>query len=135
MDKAAQQVPGVEWLGQLPKTQVLALMKDAYILIFPSLWYEGFPMVLAEAGAVGLPVVASKLGSMSSLIDPGRTGLHFHPGNPEDLAAQVEWALTHPIELTQMRRETRAEFETKYTAEQNYQLLMEIYEQSCCARG
>ncbi len=131
--EAAQQMPGVEWLGHLPKTQVLALMKDALVLLFPSLWYEGFPMVLVEAYAVGLPVVASELGSMSSLIAPGRTGLHFHPGNPEDLAAQVEWFLTHPAGLTQMRREVRAEFEAKYTVEQNYQMLMEIYERVCCA--
>ncbi len=128
VDKAAQQVPGVEWLGRLPKTQVLALMKNAQILLFPSLWYEGFPMVIAEAFAVGLPVVASELGSMSSLITPGHTGLHFHPGNPEDLATKVEWVLTHPAELNQMRREARAEFEAKYTAEQNYQMLMAIYE-------
>lgn len=135
VDKAAQRVPGVEWLGRLPKTQVLALMKDAHILLFPSLWYEGFPMVIAEAFAVGLPVVASKLGSMSSLITPGRTGLHFHPGNPEDLAAHVEWSLTHSAELNQMRQESRAEFETKYTAEQNYQVLMEIYDRVCCTHG
>ena len=128
VEKAAQRMPGVEWLGRLPKTQVLALMKDAYILLFPSLWYEGFPMVIAEAFAVGLPVVASKLGSMSSLITPSFTGLHFRPGDPGDLAAQVEWALTHPAELTQMCREARAEFEANYTATQNYQMLMEIYE-------
>ena len=129
VDQATQRLPEIEWLGQLPKTQVLALMQSAQILLFPSLWYEGFPMVIAEAFAVGLPVVASNLGSMSSLIDPGRTGLHFCPGNPEDLAAQVEWVLTHPTALTQMRQESRAEFEAKYTAAQNYQILMEIYQQ------
>jgi glycosyltransferase involved in cell wall biosynthesis len=128
VDKAARQLPGVEWLGRLSKTQVIALMKDAHVLLFPSLWYEGFPMVLAEAGAVGLPVVASELGSMLSLITPGHTGLHFHPGNPEDLAKQVEWAFTHPAELTQIRRKARAEFESKYSAEQNYRILMEIYQ-------
>lgn len=134
VDKATQQIPGVEWLGRLPKTEVLALMKDAYILLFPSLWYEGFPMVIAEAFAIGLPIVASDLGSMSSLIASGRTGLHCRPGNPEDLAVQVEWTLTHSAELTQMRREARAEFENKYTAEQNYPILMEIYQRVCCLK-
>jgi glycosyltransferase involved in cell wall biosynthesis len=133
--EAARRLPRVEWIGQLSKTQVLALMKDARVLIFPSSWYEGFPMVFAEACAAGLPVIASQLGSMSSLITPGRTGLYFHHGNPEDLAAQVEWALTHPTEVAQMRRESRAEFEAKYTAEQNYQMLMEIYERVSYAPG
>lgn len=134
VDKATQQIPGVEWLGRLPKTEVLALMKNAYILLFPSLWYEGFPMVIAEAFAVGLPIIASELGSMSSLITSGRTGLHCRPGNPEDVAAQVKWALTHSAELTQMRQEARVEFENKYTAEQNYQILMEIYQRVCCLK-
>jgi glycosyltransferase involved in cell wall biosynthesis len=135
VDKATKRVLGVEWLGRLPKKQVLALMKDASILIFPSLWYEGFPMVFTEACATGLPVIASELGSMSSLITSDRTGLHFYPGNSEDLVAQVEWTLKHPVEFAQMRREVRAEFEGKYTAEQNYQMLMKIYESVCCVYG
>ena len=117
----------VEWRGRQPRDNILALMKDAKALVFPSVWYEGFPMVLAEAYAVGLPVIASDLGSMSSLVDHGRTGLRFRPGDPEDLATQVGWTSTHPAELQRMRREARAEFEAKYTAERNYQLLMEIY--------
>ncbi len=84
-------------------------------------------MVIAEAYAVGLPVIASDLGSMSSLIDHGRTGLLFSPGDPESLTAQVEWALAHPAELKRMRKGARAEFEAKYTAERNYQILMDIY--------
>lgn len=118
----------VEWVGRQDKDQVLALMKDARALIFPSLWYEGFPMVIAEAYAVGLPVITSDLGGMSSLIDHGRTGLHFHPGNAEDLAAAVGWAAGHPAELSRMRWEARNEFETRYSAEQNYRLLRSIYE-------
>jgi glycosyltransferase involved in cell wall biosynthesis len=120
----------LEWLGQLPKDQVLGLMKEARALIFPSLWYEGFPMVIAEAYAVGLPVIASDLGSMSSLIDHRRTGLRFRPGDPKDLAAQVRWAVAHPAELGLMRRAARAKFEAEYAAERNYQLLLEIYERA-----
>lgn len=101
--EAARRFDGVEWLGSQPRDRVLALMKDARALLFPSVWYEGFPMVIAEAYAVGLPVIASDLGSMSSLITHRRTGLHFRPGDPRDLVAQVEWAWTHPEELARMR--------------------------------
>jgi glycosyltransferase involved in cell wall biosynthesis len=104
-------------------------MKDARVLIFPSLWYEGFPLVIVEAYAVGLPVIASDIGSQSSLIDHDRTGLLFRPGDSEDLQAKVKWILTHPEALAQMRKEARAEFENKYTAEQNYKMLIDIYEQ------
>lgn len=124
---ATEKLEAVECLGRQPNEQVLALMKRALILIFPSVWYEGFPVTIAEAYAVGLPVVASQLGGMSSIIDPGRTGLLFQPGDPEDLARKVQWAVRHPEELSKMRREARAEYETKYASEENYQQLMEIY--------
>lgn len=127
--EASRKLKGVEWLGRQPKEQVLALMKEATVLVFPSLWYEGLPMVIAEAYAVGLPVITSDLGSTSSLVKHGCTGLHFRPGDADDLVAQIEWVLTHPVELAQMRRQARAEFETKYTADRNYQMLMNIYEQ------
>ena len=125
--EAAKQFKEVEWLGRQPKDRVLAFMKDARALIFPSVWYEGFPMVIAEAYAVGLPVIASNLGSMSSLISHRRTGLHFCPGNSKDLATQVTWASEHPAQLKLMRTAARAEYEDKYSAERNYQMLTNIY--------
>jgi glycosyltransferase involved in cell wall biosynthesis len=125
--QSAKRFEEVEWLGRQPKDRVLALMKDAQALLLPSACYENFPIVLAEAYATGLPVIASDLGSMSSLVHHGRTGLHFRPGDPKDLAAQVEWTSKHPAELKRMRKEARAEFETKYTASRNHRLLMEIY--------
>jgi len=103
-------------------------------LIFPSVWYEGLPLVITESYAVGLPVIASKLGNMSTLIDHGRTGLHFRPEDPEGLAAQVQWALTHQSEFAYMRRNARVEFEAKYTAEQNYRMLIEVYERAMKSR-
>ena len=60
-------------------------------------------MTLVEAFAAGLPVVTSKLGSMASVVEHGHTGLHFEPGDPAALAAQVAWALEHPAELKNMR--------------------------------
>ncbi|MDR7405021.1 MAG: glycosyltransferase family 4 protein, partial [Armatimonadota bacterium] len=128
--QAVEQVPGVEWLGRKAREEVYALMGDAAFLVFSSEWYEGFPLVVGEAFARGLPVVATALGSQGSIVHHGHTGLLFRPGDPEDLAAKVEWLLSHPKELTRMRREARAEYEVKYTAERNYQMLMEIYRQA-----
>ena len=128
--KALQRISGVEWLGHKPRQLVLGLMKDAAVLIFPSIWYETFGLTISEAYSVGLPVIASNLGGMSSIIDHKRTGLHFRPGDPDDLATQVDWILNHPAELARMRQEARAEYEARYTAERNYEMLMEIYERA-----
>jgi glycosyltransferase involved in cell wall biosynthesis len=118
----------VEWLGHRPVADVHALMRKADMLVFPSQWYETFGRVAAEAFAAGTPVIAANIGAVAELVEHGRTGLKFRPGDPEDLVTQVEWALSHSAELRRMREEVRAEFEAKYTAERNYRALMEIYE-------
>lgn len=128
VSRASESSPNIQWLGKLPQSKVLELMKDARVLVFPSLWYEGFPLVIVEAYAVGLPVIASNLGSQSSLIRHRDTGLHFRPGDFNDLANQVKWAFAFPDELAEMRKAARAEFEKKYTAEANYKILMDIYQ-------
>mgnify|MGYP001139133031 CR=1 FL=1 len=127
VEKAVEHNPAIEWLGYQSSTEILALMKRAHLLIFPSQWYEGFPRVIVEAYAVGLPVIASNIGSMSSLILHKRTGLHFQSGNVEDLVEQVMWVCEHPQDYQEMRRAARVEFESKYTAEQNYRMMMDVY--------
>jgi glycosyltransferase involved in cell wall biosynthesis len=124
---ASARTAGVEWLGACTHERVLAVMKEAWALVFPSLYYENFPIVIAEAYAAGLPIIGSDVGSMSLLIDHGRTGLHVRPNDPADLVAKLEWLWTHPEERARMGRNARLEFEQKYTAERNYKTLMEIY--------
>ena len=128
--QATEHLPSLEWLGRQSLREVYSLMGESSFLVFPSEWYEGFPRVLVEAFARGLPVVASGLGSQASIVENGRTGFHFRPGDPEDLAAKVTWLMEHPKELSRMRKEARAEYEAKYTAERNYQILMKIYERA-----
>ncbi|BDM79305.1 glycosyltransferase family 4 protein [Acaryochloris marina] len=119
--------PHISWLGRKSIDEVHQLMGEASFLIFPSKWYETFGRVAIEAFAKGTPVIASQIGAIAELVEHKRTGLQFQPGDSLDLAEQVEWALSHPEELQQMRLEVRQEFEAKYTARANYQQLIEIY--------
>jgi glycosyltransferase involved in cell wall biosynthesis len=124
---AAQEMADVEWLGSQTAEQVVLAMKNARCLIVPSLWYETFGLVIAEAYAVGLPVIASKLGALCAMVQHGQTGLHFEPGDPRDLAAKVQWAMRNPVEVAEMGTRARARFEAEFTAERNYQMLMDVY--------
>lgn len=125
----------VHFDGRLNREQTIAAFKGASFMLFPSLWYENFPMVIAEAFACSTPVIGSRLGAMQVIVKDGRTGLHVNPGDAADLAAKVEWAWSHLEEMRAMGSNARQEFESKYTAETNYKLLMEIYERVMRARG
>jgi glycosyltransferase involved in cell wall biosynthesis len=83
--------------------------------------------VAAEAFSRGTPVIASKIGAVEEMVDHGRTGFHFQPGNPHDLAAVMERAAANPEVLTGMRVEARREYEAKFTSERNYDLVMTAY--------
>jgi glycosyltransferase involved in cell wall biosynthesis len=131
----AGKLPSVNYLGRLSRQDTLAAMKNARFLIFPSEWYEGFPVTMAEAFASGVPVICSRLGSMQEIVADGRTGLHFQAGDPQDLAKKVEWAWEHPEEMDAMGHQARLEFEKKYTAARNIEMLEEIYESAIASRS
>jgi glycosyltransferase involved in cell wall biosynthesis len=123
----SRNVVNIKFRGSLSRPETIALVKQARFLVVPSLWYEGFPMVIAEAMACGTPVVCSQLGAMEEIVTHHRTGLHFIPGDAEDLAQKAAWAWIHPEEMAEMGRAARVEYERRYTAESNYAALMKIY--------
>lgn len=131
--EAAQQgMSNVVFRGSLPNADTIRMMKGAKFLIFPSEWYETFGTTIVEAFACGVPVFCSKLGAMEELVADGRTGLHFMPGDPAELAARVKWAWGHPEEMNEMGHAARREYEAKYTPKRNYDLLMTAYGFALC---
>ena len=130
--EAAREMPEIEWLGRRPSNEVYEIVGNAAFLVFPSEWYETFGQVAIEAFAKGTPVIASNIGAIPELVNSERSGLLFRPSDPTDLAAKIDWLLAHPQALAQMRLTARAEFESKYTADRNYQRLMEIYQSVLC---
>ena len=117
----------IEALGLQNAKQINALMQQAAFLVLPSEWYEGFPLVLVEAFAHGLPVLASNLGSMADIIKDGENGLLFTPGDADNFAGKAKWLFENPKEANRLGKNARRAFLEKYTAEQNYTELMTIY--------
>lgn len=133
VERAAASNPSIQWLGAQPLEKVYGLLGEAALLVAPSRCYENFPRVLIEAFAKGAPVVASRLGAMAEIVDDGRTGLLFRPGDPDDLAAKVRSILAAPARLAVMRAAARDEFERRFTAAANHSRLIAIYEQALAA--
>jgi glycosyltransferase involved in cell wall biosynthesis len=123
----ALQLNNVEFLGLQPHKQCINLIKKARFLIMPSLWYETFGLTMIEAFACGKPVIASNLGAMAELVEDGKTGLLFEPGNADDLAEKLLFLWNHDNAVKVMSENARSTFASKYTAEHNYKLLIAIY--------
>jgi glycosyltransferase involved in cell wall biosynthesis len=134
VQEAAAKDTSIQWLGNLSLEDVYKLVGEAAFLVLPSQCYENFPRVVIEAFAKGTPVIVSKLGAMAAIVDDGRTGLHFKPGDPVDLAATVRRILADPLELARMRQAARLEFDQKFTADSSYRSLMAIYRRALSDR-
>jgi glycosyltransferase involved in cell wall biosynthesis len=122
--------PALQPLGRLDRATVLAQLAAARALVFPSLWYEGLPMTLLEAFAVGVPVVAARIGAAGSIVEDGVTGLTYEPGDAVALADRLAWAQAHPAEMAAFGRTARERFEARYTAEASHRRLLEIYDRA-----
>ena len=125
-----KKITNVEFLGFRSQEDYEKDMQGAKFLIVPSTCYENFPRIFSEAYARGIPIIASRLGSMQHLVVEGKTGLTFEAGNHEDLTTKIRWAMDHPKELEQTSREAHRVFEEQYTAPKNYALLMDIYQKT-----
>jgi glycosyltransferase involved in cell wall biosynthesis len=77
----------VEFLGEVPPPQVPDLVARARALLVPSLWYEAAPRGIVEAYAVGVPVVASRIGALPEAVEEGVSGLLAAPGDAASWAA------------------------------------------------
>jgi len=120
----------VQALGALDGDGVRAAMSAAVALVLPSIWYENFPRTIVEAFGCGLPVIASRLGALAEIVEDGVTGLLFEAGNARELAERMRWAQAHPERMAEMGLAARAEYEARYTAAGNYEMLMKIYDEA-----
>ena len=126
---ACGRVRNILYLGNLTKEQVLLEMRNCTALIFPSLWYETFGLVIIEAFSVGLPVIANKLGSVSSIVTDEYNGLLFEGGNSSALQAKItEWRNKSVAEKELFSQNARQTYLDNYTPEKNMAQLLSIYE-------
>lgn len=118
----------ITFTGQLSFKETQEKLARAKMLVLPSLCFEGFPMVIREAFALGVPVIGSRIGSIPFIVTHAKNGMLFEPGNAEELTNVVAHAFEDKISLSAMSLAARREFEEKYTAEANIEMLVKIYE-------
>jgi glycosyltransferase involved in cell wall biosynthesis len=120
----------VSWLGWKSREETLNLVRESAFFVFPSMLYEGFPLALLEAMALGKAIIASDLGPRREMIENGVSGLRFEAGNAKDLRAKIERLINDPALRMRLGQAAREIYLSRYTPEKNYEMLMNIYERS-----
>jgi glycosyltransferase involved in cell wall biosynthesis len=117
----------IEFLGGIAPEFVVRELSVAKLLLVPSIWFEGFPLVLQEAFAVGTPSAVSNLGSLPTIVQDGSNGLVFEPRSPKAIVELIGRVWGDEALLAKLSAGARASFEAHYTEDKNHRELMQIY--------
>jgi glycosyltransferase involved in cell wall biosynthesis len=117
----------IEFLGAVAPEAAVREVAEARLLLLPSIWFEGFPIVLQEAFAAGTPSAVSDIGALPILVKDGMNGLVFEARSAAAIAELVRRVWADDALLAGISAGARASFEANYTEEINYRRLMEIY--------
>lgn len=122
--------PNIHYLGFQDKKSIANHMKKCKALIFPSIWYEGFPLTILEAFSTSTLVIASRLGAMAEIIQDRVNGLLFDAGDEIALANKIVEVDAEPEWAQHLADNARLSYLSHYTPAKNYGLLMDIYEKA-----
>lgn len=117
----------VEFVGQQPAAVALGLIQRARLIVLPSVGLEGFPMVIREAFACGVPVVAADLGGLPQIVEGSGGGEVFKAGDSDALAHTLVRLWDDEERLLRMSRAAANAFESAYSETAAYTRLMDIY--------
>jgi len=96
--------PDAELMGRIANERVGEVLADSDVIVVPSLWYENSPVVIQEARAAGVPVVASDHGALSEKVRHGVDGLLFPPGDAAALRRTLQRLLDEEELLPELRQ-------------------------------
>ena len=116
----------VKVLGPVTSQEILSLLRDSDVFVFPT-WTEGFPNSVAEAMAVGLPVVASPVGAIPEMIDVGKGGYLFAHDDVEGYAKALSRLRDEPSLQTRMGQHNRTKARREYDYDTVVEELCNVY--------
>lgn len=117
----------VKFVGELPREEVAGFLRGARFLVVPSVWYEAFGIVAIEAMAQGRPVIASRIGALSDVVDDGVNGYLVEPRKPEALATKIGDLWADPERVDSLGLAARHKAIHEYDSETAYRRFMDCY--------
>jgi glycosyltransferase involved in cell wall biosynthesis len=118
----------VDFVGHVSGQSLDDLITTSRFTVLPSRAYETLGKTILESYALGRAVVASDLGSRRELIEEGRTGLLYRPGDVEQLAGAIAFLCDRPQLALQMGAAGREMVRERHTPASHYAALAGLYE-------
>lgn len=120
----------LDLVGHVALSALHNFYNNSRIIVLPSICYEGFPGVLIEAMIHGKPIICSRIGGLSEIVDDGITGLLFEPGNINDLVNKIKYLWAHPDACSKIGQNGREKALHEYSEDKYYERLMTIYKRA-----
>lgn len=118
----------VKFAGYKSKSELEDLYKYCTALILPSEWHENAPISIIESFAYGKPVIASRLGGSTEMIQDDFSGYLFSPTNIEELKSKIRYFMDKP-DLSQILGKNAREFALQhYTPQIHLNSLLSLYD-------
>ncbi|ABL79141.1 glycosyltransferase family 4 protein [Thermofilum pendens] len=117
--------PRIHFLGPMPRERALRVVKGSDVFVLPSR-YEGLSTALLEAMAMGVPVVATKVGGNTELVEDGKTGLLVEP-SPEEVARAVRLLLEDSDLAARLASAAKRVVAEKYSWDKVYAQYLDVY--------
>lgn len=111
----------------LSKKEIYNYMAKALATIIPSLWYETGPLVMIESFAFGTPVIVPELGVFKHVVIEKKTGIFYRCDDYKNLKSKLTNFSQHRQLTKNINKQTRREYEIKYTSNYHYNSLIRIY--------
>ncbi len=127
--RAARDTPGALPVGTQPNELVPHYLAAVDAFILPS-YSEGLPTVLVEAGAAGVPIIATRIGGIEELIDD-RFGYLIAPRDVADIVETVRAVQMHPRTAAARARAFQQVVHAQYDADDNSRHLAALYMEVC----
>jgi len=130
-----KEFPEARFLGWREPAEARRLMREARALVFPSVWYEGQPLTVYEALAMGTPVIVSDICAGREGVRDGDNGFWFKSADPDSLAQAMKRLRDDDVAREMARRTYEAYWREPLTLDRHLDRLLEVYAQARAASG
>jgi glycosyltransferase involved in cell wall biosynthesis len=122
-----ENIKNVEFLGFKDSGELNKLISECLFVVVPSLWYENQPYSILETFASGKTVIAGRIGGIPEIVQDGRDGLLFKPGNKDDFILKIRMLWEKPTLAKKLGQNASRVVDEKYNSEIHYKKIMTIY--------